>query len=187
MHSQKEFWPKVITPPWLWGNASPKKQKLIGAERLDGWQKWPERKLSFKFLKLNSSSRQWSNVFKFFMGNDFEFRVLCPLKLSIRFEGNKKHCRMCMQELRRLTAHVPTLKRLLERLFGKIKEEFREGKEMGYKKGSLNMTWNTCQEAGQFKEPSISSEILEPGDWIAVSTGPFTLQEGHSWITQNSL
>lgn len=42
------------------------------------------------------------------------------------------------------------------------------------------MTQNMCQEAGQFEEPSVSSEIPEPGDLMAVSIGPFTLQEGSS-------
>lgn len=88
MHSHRESWPRVLTPPWLWGNALPKKQKLIEVERLDGWRKQLERKILFKVLKLNYA-RRWSKVFKMFMGNGFEFRVLCPSNCQSEVKGQK--------------------------------------------------------------------------------------------------
>lgn len=70
-------------------------------------------------------------MFKFLMGYGSESRVLCPLKVSIECEGTERHCGTCMQKLRRLTAHVSTMKTLPDRLLWQNKRGIQERERNG--------------------------------------------------------
>ena len=77
--------------------------------------------------------REWHDIFEVMKGKNLQPRILCPARLSFRFDGEIKRF-SDKQKLREYSTTKPTLQQMLKELFSQETQE----KEKIYRKATQN-------------------------------------------------